>query len=202
MTHEQLDSLIRTHQAMVFRYLRYMGAAADVAEDVAQETFLAAYKSPNIPLEDATNESGRCAAWLRGVARNQLLMYFRKARSNPLSSDPTLLEQALNKADEVWSTELLRSGEGFEYVEALQACLGRLQGTQRKVLDMFYAEEFSRAQIAESLQMSEDGIKSLLRRVRAALRQCVQSRLTASGLKLPDFDPSGGAGDIGGGVIA
>lgn len=177
MTHEQLELLIRTHQAMVYRYLRYMGAAPDVAEDVAQETFFAAYKSASVPLEDAGVEGGRCAAWLRGVARNQLLMHFRKARSHPVSSDPVVLEQALNEADQVWATELLRSGEGFDYVEALQKCLARLQGTQRKVLDMFYAEEYSRAQIAQAVNMSEDGIKSLLRRVRAALRQCVQTRL-------------------------
>src|SRR6185312_904110 len=163
--------------AMVYRYLRYMGASADVAEDVGQETFLAAYKSTNIPMEDAQVEGGRCAAWLRGVARNQMLMYFRKARSNPISSDPVMLETALNQADEVWSAQLLRSGDGFDYAEALQKCLARLQGTQRKVLDMFYGEEFSRAQIAESLNMSEDGIKSLMRRVRAALRQCVLTRL-------------------------
>jgi RNA polymerase sigma-70 factor (ECF subfamily) len=197
MTHEQLESLIRTHQAMVYRYLRYMGAAADVAEDVAQETFLAAYKSTSVPLEDAAAESGRCAAWLRGVARNQLLMHFRKARSNPVSSDPVVLEQALNQADELWATEVLRSGDGFDYVEALQACLSRLQGTQRKVLDMFYAEEFSRAQIAEALNMSEDGIKSLLRRVRAALRQCVQTRLGGD-VKLPNIDA--GLEAAGGGV--
>lgn len=191
MTHDQLESLIRTHQAMVYRYLRYMGATTDVAEDVAQETFFAAYKSGSVPLEDASSENGRCAAWLRGVARNQLLMYFRKSRSNPLSSDPTLLQQALDQADHVWATELLRSGDGFDYAEALQKCLDRLQGTQRKVLDLFYAEEYSRAQIAESLSMSEDGIKSLLRRVRASLRQCVQSRL---GIKLPDDDPAIGLG--------
>src|SRR5512135_2451419 len=142
MTHDVLELMVRTHQAMVYRYLRYMGAAADVAEDVAQETFLAAYRSGSAPVEDAAVEGGRCAAWLRGVARNQLLMYFRKARSNPLSSDPSLLEQALNQADEVWATEMLRSGDGFDYAEALQACLARLQGTQRKVLDMFYGEEF------------------------------------------------------------
>src|ERR1051325_10375782 len=123
MTHEQLEILIRTHQAMVYRYLRYMGAAADVAE----ETFFAAYKSGKVPLEDMTSGGGRCAAWLRGVARNQLLMHFRKARSNPVSSDPVVLEQALDQADQIWSTEVLRSGDGFDYVEALQACLARLQ---------------------------------------------------------------------------
>lgn len=190
MTHDTLELLIRTHQAMVFRYLRYMGASADVAEDVAQETFLAAYKSSSVPLEDAQAEGGRCAAWLRGVARNQLLMYFRKARSNPVSSDPVVLEQALDQADAVWHAELLRNGDGFDYHEALQRCLGGLQGTQRKVLDMFYEEEFSRAQIGETLNMSEDGVKSFLRRVRAALRKCVMDRLGI--VDLPEEGVDGG----------
>ena len=67
MTHDILETIVRTHQAMVYRYLRYMGAAADVAEDVAQETFLAAYRSGSAPIEDAATEGGRCAAWLRGA---------------------------------------------------------------------------------------------------------------------------------------
>jgi len=198
MTHEQLELLIRTHQAMVYRYLRYMGAAADVAEDVAQETFFAAYKSGSVPMEDAGVEGGRCAAWLRGVARNQLLMYFRKARSNPVSADPMLLEQALQEADELWATELLRGGDGFDYVEALQKCLARLQGQQRQVVDMFYAEEYSRAQIAETMKMSEDGIKSLLRRVRTALRNCVQTRLGGGSRKTKRGGEDGGLGVEGG----
>jgi RNA polymerase sigma-70 factor (ECF subfamily) len=182
---------------MVYRYLRYMGAAADVAEDVGQETFLAAYRSATVPLEDAQAEGGRCAAWLRGVARNQLLMYFRKARSNPVSSDPVVLEQAINEADQVWATELLREGDGFDYSEALQACLSGLEGTQRKVLDMFYGEEYSRAQIAEAFNMSEDGIKSLLRRVRTALRRCVNSRL---GIKTDVKPDEGGEASLEGGL--
>ena len=198
MTHDTLELLIRTHQAMVYRYLRYMGAAADVAEDVGQETFLAAYRSGSVPLEDAGAEGGRCAAWLRGVARNQLLMYFRKARSNPVSSDPVVLEQALEEADAVFHGELLRNSDGFDYHEALQACLGKMQGTQRQVLDMFYGEEFSRAQIGEALHMSEDGVKSFLRRVRAALRKCVLGRLGVADQRADDLDGAGPALEAGG----
>ena len=70
MTHEQLELLIRTHQAMVYRYLRYMGAAADVAEDVGQETFFAAYKSGSVPMEDAGVEGGRCAPGCAACAQS------------------------------------------------------------------------------------------------------------------------------------
>jgi RNA polymerase sigma-70 factor (ECF subfamily) len=197
MTHDTLEMIVRTHQAMVYRYLRYMGAATDVAEDVAQETFLAAYRSTSVPLEDASAEGGRCAAWLRGVARNQLLMYFRKARSNPHTSDPTVLEEALEEADAVWHAEVLRESDGFDYHEALQACLAGLQGTQRKVLDMFYGEEYSRVQIGEALNMSEDGVKSFLRRVRGALRKCVMGRLGIPE-RAADLDTAGPTLETGG----
>jgi RNA polymerase sigma-70 factor, ECF subfamily len=202
MTHDVLELIIRTHQAMVYRYLRYMGAAPDVAEDVAQETFLAAYRSGSIPVEDAAVEGGRCAAWLRGVARNQLLMYFRKARSNPISADPLVLAQALDEADEVFHAELLRDSDGFDYHEALQTCLSGLQGTQRQLLDMFYGQELSRLQIGETLHMTEDGVKSFLRRVRAALRKCVLNRLGIPDHGLDNAGPAletiGGGG--GGGM--
>ena len=187
MTHDQLEQIIRTHQAMVYRYLlATQGPRLMSPRMSAPETFLAAYKSSTVPLEDSTVEGGRCAAWIRGVARNQLLMYFRKARST--QSLP--IQWCLNRRhkqrllDEAWAAELPAvTRDGFDYAEALQNCLARLQGTQRKVLDMFYGEEFSRAQIAEALNMSEDGIKSLLRRVRAPrLRQCVQTKLGGSGL--------------------
>jgi RNA polymerase sigma-70 factor, ECF subfamily len=200
MTHDTLELIIRTHQAMVYRYLRYMGAAADVAEDVAQETFLAAYRSGSVPVEDAAVEGGRCGAWLRGVARNQLLMYFRKARSNPVSADPLVLEQTLDEADEVFHAELLRNSDGFDYHEALQKCLDGLQGTQRKLLEMFYGEEFSRAQIGETLNMTEDGVKSFLRRVRAALRKCVVGRLGIADQGLESVDGAGPALEMGGGA--
>ncbi len=181
VTHEQLEILIRTHQAMVYRYLRYMGAAADVAEDVAQETFFAAYRSGKVPMEDMHAGGGRCAAWLRGVARNQLLMHFRKARSTPHATDPQVIAHVLEQAEEVWAAEFLRGGDGFDYTEALRTCLAKLHGTQKQVLDMFYREELSRLQIAEALKMSEDGIKSILRRVRGALKQCVEIRLRQAG---------------------
>ncbi len=90
---------------------------------------------------------------------------------------------------------MLRSGDGFDYVEALQKCLAKLQGQQRRVLDMFYGEAFSRIQIAEAMNMSEDGIKSLLRRVRTALRNCVQTRLGGKTKKGPEegqLDVEGG----------
>ena len=71
MSRDELEALVLAHQAELYRYVRYLGAGdPNAAEDLVQETFLAAFKSQNAP---AASESARHAAWLRGIARNLFL---------------------------------------------------------------------------------------------------------------------------------
>ena len=72
MDRGSLEALVRAHQAEVYAYIHYLGAPPDVAEDLAQETFLAALRKGAPP--DAPGRPGQ-AAWLRGVAQNLFLRY-------------------------------------------------------------------------------------------------------------------------------
>ena len=72
---------------------------------------------------------------------------------------------------------MLRGGDGFETVEALRKCLGRLDAKHRQILDLRYKQGKSRAEMARRCKMTENGIKTLLRRIRAALAECIQRRL-------------------------
>ena len=62
MRRGELETLIRAHQAELYRYLRYLGADPASAEDLVQDTFLATFQS------EADLEAGvpAAAAWLRG----------------------------------------------------------------------------------------------------------------------------------------
>ena len=171
MTRDDLETIVRIHQAELYRYLRYMGAEnQSVAEDIAQETFLAAFKSPDPPEPRGEKQQ---AAWLRGIARNLFLMHCRRARISPVRTDRVALE----RAESMWTGEFLREGDGFDYIEALRKCLSTLGERQRKLLDLQYGQNKSRSEIAEAAEMSEDGIKSLMRRLRASLGQCIRRRL-------------------------
>ncbi|MBM4034477.1 MAG: RNA polymerase sigma factor [Planctomycetes bacterium] len=172
MTRDDLAALVRIHQAEVYRYVRYLGAEAHAAEDLVQETFLAAFRSDAPP--EAADVRG-AAAWLRGIARNLFLRYCRSRKTSPVKVDSALVE----RAEGVWASEFLRGGDGFDYVEALRKCLDALSEKQRHVLDLRYAQKKSRSEMARLLEMSEDGIKSLLRRIRAALAECVRRRLAS-----------------------
>ena len=170
---DELRALILAHQAEVLRYLRYLGADASTAEDLAQEAFLIAWKSRSVR---AREEAGR-AAWLRGVARNVFLMHCRRERRSP----ERVTLASLDEAEDVWQTEMLRGGDGFHTVEALRRCVAELDGKKRAAIDRRYAKGESRGRIAAVLGMTEDGVKSLLRRVRKALHDCITRRLAAEG---------------------
>jgi DNA-directed RNA polymerase specialized sigma24 family protein len=48
----------------------------------------------------------------------------------------------------------------------------------RRALELRYGSTRSRAQMGAELALSNDGVKSLLRRARAALRACVERRMS------------------------
>lgn len=147
-----------------------MGAQSDVAEDLVQETFLTAFR---IPGAKAEREVRGQAAWLRGIARNLFLQHCRRHRRQQMPAERGYLEQA----EATWESDFLRGSDGFDYVEALRECLDALPEKERSAVDLRYAQEKSRADMAQVLKMTEDGVKSLLQRIRATLAECIRRRL-------------------------
>ncbi len=77
----------------------------------------------------------------------------------------------------LWREHCGRDG-GERYLDALRGCVETLDGRSRSVVSLRYARGESRGKIATELGMSLDGVKSLLRRVRQLLRECVERRIT------------------------
>lgn len=170
MTRVELKTLVKTHQAEIYRYLRYLGAQHAEAEDLVQDTFLTALTHRDGPTETAMTAQ---AAWLRGIARNLFLMHCRRQRRSRIEINSDLVEQA----EGIWREEFLRDGDGFETLEALRQCVKTLAGKQHEALHQRYRLRRSRSEMAEALAMTENGVKALLRRVRLRLAECIRKRL-------------------------
>ncbi|MEO6597567.1 MAG: sigma-70 family RNA polymerase sigma factor [Planctomycetota bacterium] len=152
--------LVRQHQGEVWRYLRFLGASAELADDLTQETFLQLLRAP---LEQRSAVA--TAAWLRTVARNHYVRSFRR---------PPFQLTEVDTIEAVW-TGFAPEGGGEQRLERLRACLQRLDGRAREVVRLHYEERRSRRDIGGRLGIGEDGVKSLLRRARAVLRACMES---------------------------
>ena len=162
-----LGSLVQEHQADVWRYLRYLGASSDDADDLTQETFLAIARAP---FELRTR--AETSAYLRTAARNQLLM-LRRRQGRRIST------VELASAEQVWSEEI-DQGRSSQFVDALEDCVAALEGRAAEAVQRFYGHNQGRQEIATVLGIQVEGVKTLLRRTRAALRDCVERKLQKS----------------------
>jgi len=154
-----VTQLVQRHQAEVWRYLRYLGATAELADDLCQDTFLQLLRAPYDDRGDAA-----CAAWLRTVARNLFVKSFRR---------PPFLTTDLEQIEATWQ-DFAQSDGGDDTVARLRECLEQLDGRARQAVKLHYEERRSRRDIGARLDIGEDGVKSLLRRSRELLRECVE----------------------------
>ncbi len=155
------EAVVRTHQAGIWRFLRFLGAEPDLADDLVQETFLATFRSG---FEERHERA--TAAYLRRVARHRFLNAVRAKRTRPRF-------EHLEEAEASW-VGWTGTDDGQSRRDALRRCLGRLRERARRAIDLAYTEGRSRVEVAASLQMTVDGVKTLLRRARQALKTCVE----------------------------
>ena len=123
------------HQAGVWRYLRALGCERSQADDLVQETFLAALQKLFEELHPAAT-----GAYLRKVAYNLFITVQRRAGRVVIMAD-------LERIEHEW-TELAAHDNGEELLAALKECLGELGPRAKKALEMRFAEKRSRTEIA------------------------------------------------------
>jgi RNA polymerase sigma-70 factor (ECF subfamily) len=152
---------LTAHRAALWRYLRTLGADAATADDLVQEAFVVALRRADF---DASAPAA-AFAFLRTTARH-LWLKSRRRR---------VPEREVEAADRVWDARCSDS-MGDDYVEALRACVGELPERSRALLDATYGERRGRRASAAAFGMSQDGIKSALRRLRAFLHDCIARR--------------------------
>lgn len=170
MTRDALIELIRAHQAELYRYVKFLGADHATAEDLVQEAFLRGFRAKNAP------KMGQVAArraWLRRIVRNLFIDHCRRGQRSPVYFD----SDAAERAEAVWMQKFLSHDEGFGVLEALEDCLGSLPDRQRAMVDAFYAHRRSREQMSGDFKISPNGVKMALRRIRAALGECIEGKL-------------------------
>lgn len=158
-----LASLMQQHQATVWRFLRVLGAEAALADDLTQETFLAVYQKPFEQRSDAETRG-----YLRMVARNLFLKSRHKAGKE-------VNMEAIEQIEERWDN--LARDDGQNVSDALRECLKTLEGKARDALGLMYTDGKTRRDVAETLDMTDDGVKTLLRRTKARLRKCMELRI-------------------------
>ncbi len=165
------ERIIRDHQAGVWRYLRYLGCSPPEADDLTQESFLAAWKSVQKGEFVEINEVAT-AGFLRTVAKSRFLMAIRAKGRRITEADTAEID-----ADWVQLAGATGEAEWDERMIALEHCLQHLGDRAKTVLELLYRNELTQVEIAHKLEMKPEGVRTLLKRLLAKLRECMEGKL-------------------------
>jgi RNA polymerase sigma-70 factor (ECF subfamily) len=167
-----ISTLIDRHNRRVRDYLRMMVGDADVADDIAQETFI---KAVRVIDEGRYTDSGRFLAWVMRIAHNKALDYFRAQKSNNSVSESSAGYNVLGTMR--YADKSVEDSMISEQISAdVRALVELLPDEQREVVKMRYYSDLSFKEIAEQTGVS---INTALGRMRYALinlRKMIQDK--------------------------
>jgi len=173
---EAFAELLRRHQAEVRAFLSRYIREREVVRDLAQDTFLNAYRNLSAYRGDSPPRT-----WLFSIARNGALNHLRdeaRRRSREAASVQQLLSRWLGERLEGRPSEPARQERE---ILALEACLKGLAPASASLVREHYFQSRSAAHIARESGKKEGAVWVALSRIRHALRQCIEVRLSVPG---------------------
>jgi RNA polymerase sigma-70 factor (ECF subfamily) len=166
---QAFDAIVEAHEGAVFAF--FAGNLSDhrTAEDLTQETFVAAYRSL-ASLQDAEKMGG----WLLSIARNKLMTHLRQFYRSGGPVDTITLEI---ENDLIAETDRLDSCCNQEIVARLHDCVDRHEADDKTILHARYFNNEQVQDIASRLGMTAGALRIHLYRLRRQLRACMEGRL-------------------------
>jgi RNA polymerase sigma-70 factor (ECF subfamily) len=166
---EELDfnSIVRDTQPHIRAYIAGMGVPRHDVDDIAQDVYVELYRFfDRIPAEVHPKQ------WLKGIARNLCLNYFRRTSRRSRLQREALVEIFLRAEQE--GPPGLAEGP---IRRALDGCYDKLAPESRRMLALRYEQELPSQTIAQRLNSSAEAVRVALFRIRATLKDCISKKL-------------------------
>jgi RNA polymerase sigma-70 factor (ECF subfamily) len=158
-----LDRLYARHAAGLLRYLIGWGNDRAEAEEILQDTFVAAWRAAS-----AFQGRSRVRTWLFAIAQRQAR---DRRRRHGLAIEAGIeLDQLADPATGPEAAALERA-----QVAELTKAVAQLSQRQREVLALLFLNELSQAEIAQVLAIPIGTVKSRLSSARHALKALLKS---------------------------
>jgi len=164
---DTFGALVRLHEGWVRGFLRSRIRDWAAADDLAQDVFVTAFRRIQTYSGEASFE-----AWLRGIAVNHLRNFIRKRREECVGGNDEL-QALIDRGADVF----LASGDESGALDALQKCLGRIDGPSRDLLHQRYVEGKTVREISVGSGRGYSALTMQLHRLRELLAECVQRKM-------------------------
>lgn len=163
----------------LYRYALYRVYEATVAEDLVQETFLAALGS----IKNFKHRSS-IKTWLTGILKHKIIDHFRKKSKEQPAED---IESHVDKLNDLfstngqwkikpanWNADPQKIYGQKEFMKVLHKCLSGLPGRQASAFTLREIVGETTKEICKILDISATNSWVLLHRARMYLRRCLE----------------------------
>ena len=164
---DDIDALVRTYRPRLLRFVTFSIGDPDLAESITQDCFLKAYNGRD-------KFRGDCSVntWLTSIALNlirdqqrlQKFRFWRQARATAI--DVSDAANFLASHESSAEARIL----AIERTEQVQAALANLSVNQRAIFLMRFAEDMDLSEIAATISMPINTVKTHLHRALKAVR--------------------------------
>jgi RNA polymerase sigma-70 factor, ECF subfamily len=148
------EELVRRYQNQVFRFALYALPSRQDAEDVAQETFIAAYRHIGRFRGDASLNT-----WLMSIARSKVAGWYRGRK---VDVDISAISELADGDSET----------AVEHME-IRSAVAALPRPYREIVVLRYVNQFDVREIAAATGLSPTAAASRLHRARGMLRSAL-----------------------------
>jgi RNA polymerase sigma-70 factor (ECF subfamily) len=172
---QNIDRLVQQHAETLYFYALARVGKQELAEDIVQDTLLAALQSWKNFAGDSSERT-----WLIGIMRHKILDFFRQNRSQESMDDESWQKEYFDKARH-WKDKMVNWKanpevllENIEFRKILQDCLRELSNVMAQAFVMREMEGISSEEVCKHLEISPTNLWVRLHRARLQLRRCLE----------------------------
>ena len=162
---DAFSQIVSRYQSLICSLAYSATGSLGQSEDLAQETFITAWKRLS-----HLRERDKLRAWLCGIARNRINNFLRREGREPVREAESLENVSETHSSEPMPTEQTITNEEQAI---LWRSLERIPEIYREPFVLFYREHQSIEAVAQSLDLTEDNVKQRLSRGRKLLHEQV-----------------------------
>lgn len=159
----QYRKIVEKYQNQIYSLIRKQVRSDDIAEDLAQEVFIKAYKN----LKSFRNEA-KFSTWLITIALNQANSYFR-SKNYKKKLNSVIMEEELINMNEDQEKKIITN----EKISQLHKCLTKIKSQFRDVVNLCAFQEKNYQEASEILSVPIGTVRSRLNRARLILISCM-----------------------------
>jgi len=168
---------VESYSDNLFSWALHKTSSKETAEDLVQETFLAAVQSFARFKGDSNPKT-----WLFSILNNKINDYYRSSYRKPTVSDSSILEQLFDINDKwkveerpkVWDVESGDLLDDDDFQQALHFCLKQLPGNWFSAIQLKFMEEKNGEIICQELGITNTNFWQILHRAKLQLRKCLE----------------------------